>query len=162
MPLSVLGLLLWAGVLLAFHATSGWVPLLDSANLAFHEAGHPLFGMVAAKLMVYGGTLMQLLMPAACWFEMMREEKFTGAYFCAIWFAESLLNVARYMADARAKQLPLVGGLDPNDSHDWSYIFNNWGVIQYDTAIADGVRLLAVLLMGWVILAAWRRAREES
>lgn len=161
MPLVVLGLLAWTGILLFFHAISGWVPLLDSANLAFHEAGHPLFGMLHGPLGVYGGTLMQLLMPAVAAFEMRRQEKFTGMYVCVIWFAENLLNVARYMADARAKQLPLVGGIDPNLAHDWSYIFNDWGVINHDTAIADVVRLLALALMGWAIFAAWRRAREQ-
>lgn len=93
---------------------------------------------------------------------MAREQKYYGAYFCAIWFAENLLNIARYMADARAKQLPLVGGLNPDDAHDWSHIFNNWGVIAYDRQIADVVRLLALLLMGWAIFAAWLQSREET
>ncbi len=161
MPLHVIGLALFAAICLFFHATTGWVPLLDSANLAFHEAGHPLFGMLAERLMVYGGTLMQLLMPAAAIFEMWRQQKFASMYFCVIWFAENLFNIARYMADARAKELPLVGGLDPNLAHDWSYIFNNWGVINADTRIADVVRLLALLLMGWAIFAAWRHAQED-
>ena len=52
------------GLLLACHAFWGWVPILDSANLAFHEAGHPIFGLFSSRLMVYGGTLMQLLLPA--------------------------------------------------------------------------------------------------
>ncbi|MFZ5723735.1 MAG: hypothetical protein ACOY33_08735 [Pseudomonadota bacterium] len=160
MSSAVIGLVLWAGILLAFHATTGWVPLLDSANLAFHEAGHPLFGMIHERLMVYGGTFMQLLMPAACWFEMRRQEKFNSASFCAIWFAESLLNVARYMADARAKQLPLT--MDPRLGHDWSYILNNWNAIRYDTMLADGVRLLAVVLIAWTLLAAWRREKSSA
>ena len=29
-----------------------WVWILDSANLAFHEAGHPLFGLFSNRLMV--------------------------------------------------------------------------------------------------------------
>lgn len=163
MPLAVAGLALWAGVLLACQAAWGWVPFLDSANLAFHEAGHPLFGMLFGdNIMVYGGTLMQLLIPAACAFEMWRQAQFNGAYFCLIWFAENLFNVARYMADARAHELPLVGGLDPEYSHDWTYILNNWGAIRLDTTLADVVRLLALLLMGGVVLAAWLRARQST
>jgi hypothetical protein len=57
-------LTLLAGFLLIGHALWGWIPILDSANLAFHEAGHPLFGLLSARLSVYGGTLMQLLIPA--------------------------------------------------------------------------------------------------
>ena len=42
-----------------------WVWILDNANLAFHEAGHPIFGLIAQRLAVYGGTLGQLVFPAA-------------------------------------------------------------------------------------------------
>lgn len=148
----------WAGILLVCHWLWGWVPILDSANLAFHEAGHPIFGLLSSSLAVYGGTLMQLLIPAACAFEMYRQGKPGGTYFCLIWFAENLLNVARYMADARAHQLPLVGGRDPAEAHDWTHIFNNWGVLSWDIALANGVRVIALALMAWVIWRAWRES----
>ena len=38
------GLLLFTGLLL--KSEPGFVPILDSANLVFHEAGHPLFGLL--------------------------------------------------------------------------------------------------------------------
>ena len=101
-----------AGLLLIGHALWGWIPILDSANLAFHEAGHPLFGIVSDRLMVYGGTLMQLLMPAACAWEFYRRDHRYSFYVSLIWIAKNGLNIARYMADARAHQLPLVGGLN--------------------------------------------------
>ena len=44
--------ILW--MLLQASTGDHWVPILDSANLAFHEAGHPLIGMFSARLMVYG------------------------------------------------------------------------------------------------------------
>ena len=34
-----------------------WVRILDDANLVFHEAGHPLFGLLGPTLGLYGGTL---------------------------------------------------------------------------------------------------------
>ena len=75
-------LALWAGLLLLCHAVWGWVPILDSANLAFHEGGHPIFGLLSSRLAVYGGTLMQLLVPAACAFEMQRQGKPAARAFC--------------------------------------------------------------------------------
>lgn len=33
-----------------------WVFLLDHANLAIHEAGHPIVGIFSSHLAVYGGT----------------------------------------------------------------------------------------------------------
>lgn len=154
-------LLVWAGILLLCHALWGWVPILDSANLAFHEAGHPLFGLISGRLAVYGGTLMQLLIPAACAFEMHRQGKRGGQYFCTIWFAENLLNVARYMADARAQRLPLVGGLDPEEAHDWTRILGNWGLLSWDTTLAGLVRIVALALMAWVVWRAWKISREQ-
>lgn len=146
--LHIVALAAWAGLLLYFHAQEeGWVPLLDSANLAFHEAGHPLFGMISESLMVYGGTLMQMLLPAVATFELWRQGQLVGAAACIIWFAENLFNIARYMADARAHELPLVGGLDPEYAHDWTEILNRWGLLQLDTTLAAGLRLIAFVLM---------------
>jgi hypothetical protein len=53
-----------AGLIGFFHAKQDWVPILDSANLIFHEAGHPLFELLGNTAGLYGGTLMQLLVPA--------------------------------------------------------------------------------------------------
>lgn len=156
------GLAAWAGILLLCHLLWGWVPVLDSANLAFHEAGHPLFGFVSERLAVYGGTLMQLLFPAAAAFEALRENKLAGFHFCLIWLAENLLNVARYMADARAHDLPLVGGLDPEYSHDWTEILTRWGVLEWDTSLAFLLRIAALALMGWSLWSAWRAGRDGA
>ena len=57
-----------------------------------------------------------------------------------MWFFENWLNIARYMADARAQELPLVGGGD----HDWANIFGRWGLLAHDTQIAAVVRAI-----GW-------------
>ena len=148
-------LTLLAGFLLVGHALWGWVPILDSANLAFHEAGHPLFGLLSARLSVYGGTLMQLLIPAACAWEFYRREQRYGFYVSLIWIAENGLNIARYLADARAHQLPLVGGVSPEDFHDWTEILSRWGLLNQDTALAMLVRLGAVGLMVWTVKRAW-------
>jgi hypothetical protein len=144
-----------AGLLLVGHALWGWIPILDSANLAFHEAGHPIFGLLSARLSVYGGTLMQLLIPAACAWEFYRREQRWGFYLCLLWIAANLLNIARYMADARAHLLPLVGGLDPEEFHDWTEILNRWGLLRHDTALATLVRIGAMVLIAWTLKQAW-------
>lgn len=153
----VLGI--WAGILLLCHVWWGWVPVLDSANLAFHEAGHPLFGLISPRLTVYGGTLMQLLMPGACVWEMYRKERYTEGDFCVIWFAENLLNISHYMADARAHNLPLVGGLDPEHFHDWTQILRSWGLLSWDIVLANVVAVGAVGLMVWTVWRSWRRSQ---
>ena len=46
-----------------FFTTEQWLFLLDHANLAVHEAGLPLVGILSGYLSVYGGTLFQILFP---------------------------------------------------------------------------------------------------
>ena len=52
---------------LMVRASTGdrFVPIVDHANLAFHEAGHLLVGLVSDRLSVYGGTFGQLVFPLA-------------------------------------------------------------------------------------------------
>lgn len=145
----------FAAICLAFHAFSeqGWVPILDSANLALHEAGHPLVGILGSRASVYGGTLFQLAFPVAVAFHFHRRGQMAGAAAGAVWLGENLLNVARYMADARAQMLPLVGGGD----HDWTEIFSRWRILHLDTRVAGLTRFLAVLVMAVALIWLYRR-----
>lgn len=149
--------------LLILVSEPGFVFLVDHANLLFHEAGHPLMGLLSARLETYGGTLGQLLFPVVLAVHFWRGNQtlsFAGAW---IWFFENWLNIARYLADARAQTLPLVGGGD----HDWHRILSRWDLLPHDTAIAAAVQLggwigmlAAVAWVGW---RAWQdRGRPTS
>lgn len=126
----------------------GWVPLVDDANFAVHEAGHPLAALLSARLAVYGGTLAQLAFPAACMLEFWRRRWTVSYALCGIWLGQNLLNVARYVADARAMRLPLAGFSD-HPLHDWNLILSRWGLLQQDVLIANAMRVVA-----WVGIAA--------
>ena len=155
--LSALGVV---ALVLAVYATSadGWVPLLDSLNLVFHEAGHPLFSLFGETLHILGGTLMQLIVPAlvagSCWY----KRQTLGAGLAGVWFFQNGFNIARYMADAREQVLPLAGG----GEHDWAGLFGMWGVLHKDLAIAATVRGLAwigiIACCGWLFWR-WHQAR---
>lgn len=110
---------------------------------------------------IFCGTLMQLFMPGICAVEMRRQQKYAGFYFCLIWFAENLLNVARYMADARAHDVSLVGGLDPEEFHDWTRILESWGLLSWDTSLAYGLRVLAFGLIVGTLWRAWLRSQVQ-
>ena len=143
-------------LVLYWRSADGWVPVLDGANLLIHEAGHPVIGIFSNRLMVYGGTIFQLLFPLLTAIHFSREGDRPGTAAGAIWLGESLLNVARYMADARAQVLPLVGG----GEHDWTEIFSRWGVLHLDGRIAGFTRLMAQLLIlgavAW-LFRCWRQ-----
>ena len=151
----LLAVLAFALACLGFHwlGDEGWVPLLDSANLALHEAGHPLVGIFSARATVYGGTLFQLAFPLAAAGHFHRVANPSGVAASLVWVGENLFNIARYMADARAQDLPLVG----NGDHDWAEIFGRWGVLPLDGRIAGLTRGIGVVLILGAVVWLFRR-----
>ncbi len=145
--------------LVVFASESGFVFLIDYANLLFHEAGHPIVGLLSTKLEPYGGTIGQLVFPLVLTVSFWRKGEPLSFAASVIWFFENWLNIARYMADARAQELPLVGGGD----HDWNTILGRWHVLAYDTRIAAVVKTIGWAGMaascGWVV---WRWYRDRQ
>jgi len=140
-------------LLYTFRMHGGYL-FIDSANLVVHEGGHLLFGWFGQTLGLWGGTLLQWLVPlllAAYFFHQRAPAAFV---FCLFFFFENWLYTATYMADARAMALPLVTTGDPDFvEHDWNTIFSSLGLLQYDTTIAAVVRSLG--WCGMVACPAW-------
>jgi hypothetical protein len=144
----------------AFSAHGGYL-LIDSANLIVHEGGHNLFGWFGPTLGLWGGTLLQLLVPLllAAYFFIGRQV--TGYVFCLFFFFENWLYTATYMADARAQVLPLVTTGDPDFvEHDFHLIFTSLDVLDHDTQIASVVRALG--WCGMVAVVAWLAAKNRK
>ncbi|MGE0397508.1 MAG: hypothetical protein AB7T06_12365 [Kofleriaceae bacterium] len=140
-------------LVLVYRGEDPWIPVLDSANLAFHEAGHIVYGIFGDTAQLYGGVLGQLTFPIVAMGVFFVRREAAGVAVGAIWAAQNLFNIARYMADARAKELPLVGG----GEHDFEHIFTRWGVLHRDLAIAKDVRVIAwIIIVGTVAWIAWR------
>ena len=143
-------------LLLILRSEPGFVFLLDHANLLFHEAGHPIVGLFSSRLETYGGTIGQLVFPCALVVSFWRKGQPLGFAASGLWFFENWFNIARYLADARALQLPLVGGGD----HDWNTILNRWDLLQYDTRIAAALKLAGWIgiaaVCTWVLWRAWQ------
>ena len=144
-------------LLYALADRSGYL-LIDYVFVPIHEGGHLLFSYFGHTLHVAGGTLLQLGVPLmlAAYFAFQRQA--TGVAFCSFFFFENFLNVATYMADARAQVLPLVTVGNPDFvEHDWFTLFSQFGVLQYDTKIAAVVRALGWLgMIAVVVWLVWR------
>lgn len=154
-------LIFYALFLLYAVRMHGGFLLIDSANLVVHEGGHLLFGWFGRTLGLWGGTILQWLVPlllAAYFFHQRQPAAFA---FCLFFFFENWLYTATYMADARAMELPLVTVGDPDFAeHDWNTIFTSLGVLDYDTTIAAVIRTL-----GWCGMLAsvgWLAGRARS
>jgi hypothetical protein len=134
----------------------GFVFIVDHANLLFHEAGHPIIGLFSQRLETYGGTIGQLVFPVLLAIAFWRKGQTLSFAGAGIWFFEIWLNIARYMADARAQVLPLVGGGD----HDWHRILSRWNLLQHDVAIAMVIKTTGWIGMlaacAWVFWRAWQ------
>jgi hypothetical protein len=138
---------------------------IDAVNMVTHEAGHPLFGYFGETMHLWGGTVLQLLVPAALAASFVRMRELMGTTFCSFMFFENFLGIATYMADARAMDLPLVSAEGCSEcpiTHDWNAIFGQLGLLQHDTQIAAVVRFLGFL--GMVAVTAWFawRARQSQ
>ena len=164
---SAIGWLSFYGLFLiyAFQNRGGFL-FIDSANLVVHEAGHPLFGYFGATLGLWGGTLLELIVPLALALSFAYRRQVAATAFCAFFFFENFLYISAYMADARAQELPLVTTGDPDFvEHDWFRIFSDLGVLQHDTAIAQVTCLLGWIGMlatcGWLIYR-WRNPAAVS
>lgn len=135
--------------------------LIDDANLIVHEGGHLLFSWLGGTASLWGGTILQWLVPAllATYFYFQRHP--AGFAFCAFILFENFLCTATYMADARAQVLPLVTVGNPDGAgHDWFNIFSSLGLLQYDTAIARVVRSLG--WVGMLATVAWLGMRMRA
>jgi hypothetical protein len=139
-------------LLYAAFDRSGFL-FLDYANLAIHEAGHPLFGIFGDTLMILGGTLSELLVPALCAVGFFLRREPAGVAFSSFWFFENFLYIGTYMADARTLSLPLTGSGD----HDWEILFSRWNLLVHDREIGRAAHALGwVGMLGTVAWFAYR------
>jgi len=148
----------------AFSAHGGFL-FIDSANLVVHEGGHNLFGWFGPTLCLWGGTLLQWLVPFLLAAYFFTERQTTGFVFSLFFFFENWLYTATYMANARDQALPLVTTGDPDFvEHDWYAIFSSLGVLNYDTKIAAVVRILGWCgMLACVVWLAFRvKAKNEE
>lgn len=161
-------LLCWTAFYLLFMIyaafnKSGFL-FIDSANLVVHEGGHLLFGWFGPTLGLWGGTLLQWLVPALLAIYFFTQRQIAGFVFCLFMLFENFLYTATYMADARSQVLPLVTVGDADEvGHDWYNIFSSLGLLRYDTSIAAFVRFAGWSGMsGTVVWLAMRAVRRSE
>lgn len=155
-------LVFYVGFLSYAFSKHGAFLFIDLANLVVHEGGHLLFGWFGPTLGLWGGTILQWLVPLLLAAYFFSQRQTTAFAFCSFFFFENWLYTATYMADARAMILPLVTAGDSDYvEHDWHTIFSSFGVLQYDTRIAAIVSFLGWL--GMLATVAWlvRRSLKD-
>ena len=128
------------GFRLLLHPDGG--SIVDNIDLPIHETGHIVFGPFGDFVQFLGGTLFQLIMPAAFVIYFFRRHDRHAASVALWWVAQNLWNISVYVRDARAQELPLVGG----GEHDWAYLLGRLGRMKQDQAIGHSVWKVGVVL----------------
>ncbi|MBX3330041.1 MAG: hypothetical protein KF722_06550 [Nitrospira sp.] len=140
---------------------------LHLINLPFHEAGHVIFMPFGRFMTILGGSLGQILMPMICLgtFIVKTRDPF-GASVALWWTAESMMDIAPYINDARAMDLLLLGGVTgkETDGHDWNNILTMLDLLEWDHRLAHLTYDVGILLMlasiawgGIILLRQYRR-----
>lgn len=142
--------------------SDGWVTIetvlmpLAYLNIAFHEAGHVVFGFFGFDfLRVAGGTLMQLLLPTACGVHFLFQESRAGVAFALFWIGENLITISLYAADAQSQSLILITGMSGREGggHDWGYMLQYLNQLKNCVPIGRAFFFCGVWLM--VFSLAW-------
>ena len=143
--------LVFAALLSIYFLSIAYAPLngsfLDLVDLPIHETGHLLFRPLGEFMMVAGGSLFQIIMPAVFVGYFIRQEKYYSAAAVLFWVGQSILNVFVYANDAVVMQLVLTSGLTGSEGsfHDWNYLLTNTGLLRSTKTIASLIRLLGTL-----------------
>lgn len=136
--------------------------LIDGVNLVIHEAGHIFFTPFGEFLMIAGGSLLQVIIPAIFAFYFYYHGKPYSCALVLLWVGESLLNVSVYAGDSVNMQLPLLGGKD--SIHDWNYMLDHLGWLSHTPEIAKAIYAVATLTIlgatAWAVVAASRSTKK--
>jgi hypothetical protein len=130
--------IIFAAVLSIYFLWIAYDPMqgsfLDNVDLPIHETGHLLFRPLGEFMGVAGGSVFQVIFPAA---------------FVLFWVGQSILNVYVYAADAVVMQLVLTSGMTGSEGsfHDWNYLLTETGLIGSTKTIAGIIRLAGALVI---------------
>ena len=162
----LIGLIVWTW---RFAQASSAAPASESIlhlpNLVFHEAGHVLFSPFGQFMRVLGGSLFQFALPLALAAVFVKQHNPFGSAVCTWWAGQNLIDLAPYIADARALQLVLLGGRTGAEvqGHDWEYILATLGWMRFDRTLGLWTYRFGLLIMiGSLIWGGLCLARRQS
>jgi hypothetical protein len=138
--------------------------LMDSVDLPIHETGHLVFSPLGEFMQFLGGTLLQLIMPAAFVGYFLKRADKHAASVALWWVGQNFWNISVYVKDARSQELDLVGG----GEHDWAYLLGDLGWLKQDQRIGQAIWLLGVfiylfaIVWGYLALSAAPRTEQAA
>ncbi len=171
-PIKALGIIesaLWLVILISmidhisspssFTASAVWYLIIG-----WHELGHIICMPFGMFIMMAGGSIWQVLVWALIAAVLLFRRRITQGLLAWAVAGHSLINLSRYIGDARARKLPLLFGLD-STHHDWWYLLSHTGLLNFDSLFAVIAALLGCLILlsavGGGIASAWFLPRTQ-
>lgn len=145
--------LVFAVLLTIYFLSIAYAPLqgsfLDFIDLPVHETGHLLFRPFGEFMMIAGGSLFQIIVPATFAGYFVWKEQYYSAAIVLFWVGQSILNVFVYANDAVAMQIVLTSGLTGSEGsfHDWNYLLTETGLINSTKTVAGLIRFAGTLVI---------------
>lgn len=120
---------------------------LNLVDLPIHETGHLIFRLLGEFMMIAGGSLFQIILPAVFVGYFVRQGQYFSASLVLFWVGQSILNVWVYADDAVRMQLVLTSGMTGSEGsfHDWNYLLTETGLIGYHKAVSGLIRVAGTL-----------------
>lgn len=154
--------LIFAGLLSIYFVWIALDPMagsfLDMVDLPVHEAGHLLFRIFGEFMMIAGGSLFQVIVPAIFVGYFVWHFKYYSAAIVLFWLGQSIINVYIYAADAQVMQLVLISGLTGSEGsfHDWNYMLSSLGLLGSTKTVAGIIRVIgSVTIITAVVLSIY-------
>lgn len=143
--------LVFAALMSVYFLWIAYAPMqgsfLDLVDLPVHETGHLLFRLFGEFMMVAGGSLFQVILPAIFVGYFYWHEKYYSAAIVLFWVGQSILNVWVYAGDAVVMKLVLTSGFTGSEGsfHDWNYLLSTMGLLGVTETVAGVIRLIGTL-----------------
>lgn len=128
-------------------------------NFGVHEVSHLLTIFLPPLFTALAGSLGEISFTFLLLFVAIRAKSYFAAIFTSLWVMLGFISVGRYVADARAQQMQLMGPGE-NLQHDWNYILSQLGLLEHDILIGGILRWIGIsigvcaLSFGLYIIAA--------
>ena len=128
---------------------------LDMVDLPIHETGHLIFRILGEFMGIAGGSLFQVIFPAAFVSYFLWQRSYYSAAIVLLWVGQSILNVWVYAADAVVMQLVLTSGFTGSEGsfHDWNYLLDHFGMLGSTKIVAGIIRFIgtSTIIIGSVL-----------
>jgi len=120
---------------------------LDNVDLPIHETGHLIFRILGEFMGIAGGSLFQVIAPAAFVGYFVWQRSYYSAAIVLLWVGQSILNVWVYATDAVVMQLVLTSGFTGSEGsfHDWNYLLTATGLIDSTKTVAGIIRFFGTV-----------------